>query len=92
MSNVYTTRANFEIARNNRLNITLFGMWYRGDGTEFIVLTTDGRTKRFAQFNTALDYFECLTTEPEVNVVDLDVTPEEDEAFQALSTAPVSSF
>ena len=92
MSNSYTTRTSFTIARNDDLNITLFGMWYRHDATEYVVATFDKPSQRFAKLSDALECFERLTAEPKVNVVDLSVTPEEDEAFQALSTAPVPSF
>ena len=86
MSNVYTTRTSFTIARNDDLNITLFGMWYRHDAPEYVVATFDKPSQRFTKLSNAFECFERLTATP------LDVTPEEDEAFQALSTAPVSSF
>lgn len=86
MSNVYTTRANFKIARNDELNITLFGMWYRHETMQYVVMPAEGASQWFSNLPNALECFERLTATP------LDVTPEEDEAFQALSTAPVSSF
>ncbi len=92
MSNVYTTRTSFTIARNDDLNITLFGMWYRHDATEYVVATFDKPSQRFAKLSNALECFERLTAAPITTVTTIDATPEEDEAWQAMSTSPASSF
>lgn len=88
MSNTYTTRVNFTIACNDDLDITLSGMWYRYESTKYVVTPDKGVSEWFDKLPDALECFERLTATP----TKIDVTPEEDEAFQALSTAPVSSF
>lgn len=72
MSNIYSTRSSFEIARNDELKIKLLGIWYRSNPMEYFVIAPelphvdgerkpDRRSRGFTDHLQALDYFEQLT-------------------------------
>ena len=66
MSNIYSTRSSFEIARNHDGTIKLLGTWYRSGPIDYYVIAPDlmpneQRTRDFTNYAVALDYFEQLT-------------------------------
>ena len=72
MSNIYSKRATFEIARNHELNITVIGCWYRSNATEYFVSAPerphvegerkpDRVSRGFTNLGKAMSYFEQLT-------------------------------
>lgn len=61
MSNSYNTRVNFIIAHNDELNTKLYGMWYRHQAIQYVVMPAEGVSEWFDDLTNALNRFEELT-------------------------------
>ena len=55
--NTYSTRSLFDVARNDRLNVRLVGIWYRRSPIEYALMHA-GKSERFSDVQLALEAFE----------------------------------